>query len=425
MFDGKYLPLRLDGEFESFSLYYCTMISATEALSLIRTTVRPLQAVTTSLEHSLGMALAEPITSPVNVPPFDNSAMDGYAIHAVDTFNVPAKLRIVGEVAAGFAGSLSIGTGECAAIMTGAKIPDGCDAVIQHELVEINADGTISLQKSVKSGHNIRRAGADIAAGQRVFEIGHLLRPQELGVLASIGKQFVSAFKRPSVAILATGNELVAIDKPLRDGTIRNSNAYAIAAAVTEHGADVVNLGIARDDAAELRAKLVDGLRSDMLITIGGVSAGKYDLVINELKALGVETIFWKVNIKPGMPLFFGILQTGRGITPVFGLPGNPVSSMVTFLQFVCPALDILAGKSLAMVVPQRAKLVEAISKGDGKRHFVRGRAEIIDGTLTVRTTGSQISNIMTSLARANCLIILPEEFESANAGAEVEIQWL
>lgn len=398
------------------------MISAAEAIKAIDEHIRPLQTVTVALERALNAVLAEEIAADENIPPFNNAAMDGFAVLASDTIAAPVELRVTDEIAAGGrAAGLPIHPGETAAIMTGAKIPPGCDAVIQHELTERISDGMIKISRPVKPGMNIRTTGADIHAGQTVFEQGRFLRPQELGVLASLGKQFVRVYRTPRAAVLATGNELVPIDHKPGQGMIRNSNSYALRAFVREAGAEEIDLGIARDERDELRSKLREGLRADMLITVGGVSAGKYDLVIDELKTLGAEIVFWKVNIKPGMPLVFAM----HGSIPIFGLPGNPVSSSVTFLQFVRPALYRMMGRTGIEPLRLRAALQESYTKNDGKRHFVRGILDMNNGTLSVRTTGSQVSNIMTSLARANCLIIIPEETSLIREGEEVEVELL
>jgi len=248
------------------------------------------------------------------------------------------------------------------------------------------------------------------------------MRPQEIGVLASLGKNFVTVYRRPGVAVVATGNELTQLNKHLAPGKIYNSNAHLLCALLEEAGAEQKNLGVARDTPEEIRSTIIEGLSEDMLITSGGVSAGKYDLVIDAMKAAGVEIVFWKVNIKPGMPIVFGM----KGATPVFGLPGNPVSTMVTFLKFVKPAIQKLMGSANAgSSMTFRAVLTHEIKKTDGRRHYVRGILEQKDGKLVVSSTGSQVSNVQSSLVKANCLIILPAEQELVRAGGEVEIELL
>ncbi len=398
------------------------MISAQEARRIIAESVRSIGTVTLSFEHTIGSVLAEVIVSEENIPSFDNSAMDGFAVHSEDCANVPVVLKITDELPAGISSNRKIERGECATIMTGAKIPFGCNAVIQQEWTEQINQLQVRLLRSVTAGHNIRHAGDDIKKGEEVLERGQKIRPQEVGVLASLGKQFITVYRKPTIAILATGNELVEINKPLAEGKIRNSNLYTLKSLVSELGCDVIDLGIGRDDKHELTVKLAQGLKADMLITSGGVSVGKFDFLRETLKELGVEEKFWKVNIKPGMPLFFGMFKE----KPVFGLPGNPVSSFVTFIEFVKPAILQMSGSKITdETIQLKAMLENEIIKKDGKRHFVRGILENRNSTLIVRTTGTQSSNVLTSLSKANCLIHLPEERELFRAGDDVEVELL
>lgn len=398
------------------------MVNTAEALGIILQAVESLGSLTVSLPRSLGYAIAEDVIAAEDVPRFDNSAMDGYAVRSVDVQNAPVVLEIVGEIAAGTVSTRSLEAGQSISIMTGAKIPGGCDAVVQHEWTDRVDDSHVNILRKVSSGHNIRKAGDDIGAGSVLLERGKTIRPQEIGVLASLGKRFVKIVRPVRVAVLATGNELVELDKPLPDGKIRNSNAYVLQALVQQCGGECINLGIAHDERSELREKIAEGLKADVLITSGGVSIGKYDLVIEVLKEVGVDIRFWKVNIKPGMPLLFGV----RSGHYVFGLPGNPVSTMVTFLKFVKPALLKLMGhQTLDASLKVHATLQHEITKSDGKRHFVRGILESQNRALTVRSTGSQASNVLSSLTMANCLIILPEEKSHFNKGEEVEIELL
>ena len=398
------------------------MINASEALNIILDSVHPLETISAGLEQSCGSILGEEIVAPGDTPPFDNAAMDGFAVRSEDIRKVPVELTVAGEIAAGSVLVKPLASHEAMSVMTGAKIPAGCDIVIQQEWTERTAEGRVTILRSADPGHNIRRAGSDIRTGTTVFTPGTFLRPQEIGVLASLGKRFIVIHRKPSIAILTTGNEVVEIDKPLPDGKIRNSNAYVLSALVRQLGCEVRSLGIAADEKSSLKESIRDGLRADVLITTGGVSVGKYDLVMDALKETGVEIKFWKVNIKPGMPLLFGL----HGDKPVFGLPGNPVSAMVTFLQFVKPALMRLMGqKKYTPPLRLHAKLQEEITKSDGKRHFVRGVLMNANGSIAVRTTGSQVSNILTSLSQADCLIILPEDRNQFKAGEEVEVELL
>ncbi|MBI4547660.1 MAG: molybdopterin molybdotransferase MoeA, partial [Ignavibacteriae bacterium] len=393
-----------------------------EALKIVLDAVRPLGTITIFLQHALGLVLVEEIISTESIPPFDNAAMDGYAVRIEDIQKIPAILTVVEEIAAGTAPNSALQAGQAMSIMTGAKIPAGCNAVVQQEWTEKIGNEQVKILRIVPDGHNIRRAGADIQKASLVFSKGQRLRPQEIGILASLGTRFVEVYRRASVSILTTGNEVVEIHQSLPEGKIRNSNAYTLGALVQELGCEAKNIGIAQDDRNDLRNKINEGLKYDMLITSGGVSVGKYDLVLDVLKELGVEIKFWKVNIKPGMPLLFGMYHE----KPVFGLPGNPVSTMVTFLQFVKPALLKMMGhRAVETGLRIHARLDEDIRKTDGKRHFVRGILESRNGSLIVRTTGLQVSNLFTSLSKANCLIILPEEAEHIRAGEEIEVELL
>jgi molybdopterin molybdotransferase len=398
------------------------MINSPEARNIILSSVHPVGSIMQSIERSLHRFLAEDVIASENIPPFDNSAMDGYAVTSEDVRQIPRTLTIAGEIAAGAAEPSMLKKGEAVSIMTGAKIPKGCDAVVPLEWTELVDEKHVKILRSVESRHNIRASGTDIERGEIALRKHQRLRPQEIGVLASLGKQFVEVYRPPTVAILATGNELVNIAAPLSEGHIRNSNAYALSALLKERGCEPVMLEIARDDRKDLKEKIIKGLASDVLITTGGVSVGKYDLVVDVMKEVGVEIKFWKVNIKPGMPMIFGMY----GEKPVFGLPGNPVSSLVTFLQFVNPAIEKMLGSDEAnTIVKIPARIEHDIMKPDGKRHFIRGILEQRNGSIVVHSTGSQVSNILSSLTKANCLIILPEEVTHVTAGDIVEVELL
>ena len=397
------------------------MISTAEAQKIISDSLHPLGAITLDIERSLNCVLAEDIVSDENVPAFDNSQMDGYAVRADDLLHPPSRLKIVGEIPAGENATRELKSGEAMSIMTGAKIPRGCDAVVQQEWTTSIDAATIGVLLSVPHGNNIRKAGADIRSGALVLKKGHLLRPQEVGVLASLGKKYIAVYRPASVAVLPTGNEIVDIDKPLVEGKIRNSNAYTLSCMVRETGCETIKVEVAKDEKGDLKEKILIGLKQDMLITTGGVSVGKYDLVMDVVREVGVQIRFWKVNIKPGMPLLFGMHEA----KPVFGLPGNPVSTVVTFLQFVRPALYKMMGRLDHPRLSLMAQSTEEIKKRDGKRHFMRGILDRRNGTLSVHPAGSQVSNVLTSLAIANCLIIIPEETEVVRPGEEVEVELL
>ncbi len=398
------------------------MISADEALGMILDSVKPLGPITVSIPRALGHALRETIIAQEDVPPFDNAAMDGYAVRSDDLGRPPAVLKIIGEVAAGSVFDGSVKSGEAVAIMTGGKIPPGCDAVVQVEWTEEMRANEVKVLRAVAQGHSIRMRGSDIQKNAVVLSEGHVLRPQEIGLLASLGREFVEVYRPVRVAILVTGNEIVDIDKPLTEGKIRNSNSYSLRALVKELEGEPIEMGIARDEREEIKEKVLRSLDADVLITSGGVSVGKYDHVREVLKEIGTDIKFWKVNIKPGMPMMYGLF----GGKPIFGLPGNTVSTIVTFLQFVKPALLKMMGhRKISASVKLRATLCHDIRKMDGKRHFIRGILEDKNGKLVVRETGAQVSNILSSLTNANCLVIIPEEKEIIHKGEEVEVELL
>jgi molybdopterin molybdotransferase len=389
------------------------MLSAHQALESILSSVTAGETEVVHLQHAHGRILAEGIIAGEDIPPFDNSGMDGFAVRAEDIAQAPTLLKVVGEVSAGNVMLRRVEQGEAVHITTGGQIPPGADAVIQIEWTESVEGTSVRAMKPVSSGHNIRRAGADIRRGEKIFEKGGRLRAAELGVLASLGRTQVQVYRFPRVAVLATGNELVGIDQALSQGKIRNSNSTALLALLRETNVVPIDLGVAGDDRGKLHEKILKGLESDALITAGGVSVGSYDFVQGVLRDLRVEIKFWKVNIKPGMPLLFGVhkekLAKGS-VKPVFGLPGNPVSAFVTFTKFVRPALRKMMGESSPeKELSFEARLEHDIRKTDGKRHFMRGVLESRDGVLAVCTTGSQASNLLTSLTKANCLVIVPE----------------
>lgn len=398
------------------------MLSADRALEIILSSISPGGVEVVDLREAHERVLAEEIVSDEDVPPFDNSGMDGFAVRAEDVTQPPAELRLVGEVSAGQVVDREIGHGEAIRVMTGGMVPPGADAVVQVEMTESIDASSVRVLKSVPPGYNIRRAGEDIHRGEKVFGEGRELRAAELGVLASLGKKTVEVYRVPCVAVLATGSELVDLDQPLTPGKIRNSNSYSLLALLRENNVDTVDLGVAGDDRADLKKKILRGLNSDALVTTGGVSVGNYDLVQEVLKEIGVEIKFWRVNIKPGMPLLFGVYR-GK---PVFGLPGNPVSSFVTFIKFVRPALRKMMGAcSPEKGIRLHARLEHEIKKSDGKRHYIRAVLDRIGQDLTVRTTGSQTSNVLTSLVKANCLMIVPEEVDLLKKGDLVEVELL
>ncbi|HLF20067.1 MAG TPA: gephyrin-like molybdotransferase Glp, partial [Bacteroidota bacterium] len=333
--------------------------------------------------------------------------------------------QVLGEIAAGDASEKNLGARTAIHVMTGAPIPEGADAVVEQELTTIR-NGTVLVPSALTAGRNIRRKGEDIRAGQIAVQKGRLLKAPEMGVLASIGISSLEVFRKPTVAILTSGNELVAVDSKLEPGKIRNSNAYSLLGLVKQALCMPVDLGIVPDDEEILSRKIKEGLTHDALITSGGVSVGKYDLMLKALENVGVVRKFWKVNIKPGGPFAFSVYIRKDQKIPVFSLPGNPVSTVVTFLELVLPGLMRLTGiSSPSKRLQLRARLDHDIRKNDKKRHFSRGILRNEGGELFVKTTGPQSSGILTSMVLANCLIVIPEDQQDLKAGELVDVEIL
>jgi molybdopterin molybdotransferase len=405
------------------------MISYSEALSSITNSIqRTMPMETVPLVLARGRILAQPIVAGENVPASANSAMDGYAIHAEDVSQAsvesPATLRVIGEAAAGSVFDGMVGRGDAVRIMTGGLVPEGATAVVEVEATS-EADGLVQVRRAVRSGESIRNAGEDVRAGAEVIAAGKRITPGDVGLLATLGITNVPVRVRPTVGILSTGNEIVEAFRVPGPGQVRNSSSPALYAACSDAGVEPIDLGIARDDRDELYDNLEQGLRFDVLLTTGGVSAGAYDYVQHLLPELGVEIQFHKTNIRPGKPLLFGTYGEGQDQTLVFGLPGNPVSSLVTFQIYVIPALRKLSGE-VGQPTRIHARLTEEIRKHDSKRHFIRGiLSNDAAGDLVVRKTGTQSSGAMSSMSLANCLIIIGEEVERVDAGKMVEVEML
>jgi molybdopterin molybdotransferase len=400
------------------------MISFDEALTNILSHIEPLGFEKVSLLQSLGRVIGEDAFAKWDIPPLDNSAMDGYALRFEDVAKAspdhPARLEVIEDLPAGSLSKKTIERGQAIRIMTGAPIPKGADAVIPVEDTK-KGDGFVSIFKSALLGENIRKAGEDVRKGDRIILKGDIIRPAEVGMLASIGRSFVSVYQKPLVAILCTGDELVDVDETLGEGKIISSNSYTLAAQVEDCGAVPVQLGIAKDRKEEISQKLRQGIRGDVLISSAGVSVGDYDFVKDVLGDLGMKMAFWQVAMKPGKPLAFGTIQ-GK---PVFGLPGNPVSSMVSFEQFVRPSLLKMMGHRQIFRPVVEATLQGEIEKKPGRRHFTRAFVSFKEGSYFATTTGDQGSGILRSMVKANGLIIIPEDQEIARAGEKVKVQLL
>lgn len=401
------------------------MISVEQALEKVLGYVDVLEEEERPLLDSLGQVLAEDIISSIDVPPLDNSAMDGYAVRAEDTRgasqNSPQCLQVIDTVAAGSISQYEVKPGTAIRIMTGAPVPNGADSVVQFENTNEThreADSSeIGILAEARPGLNIRRAGEDITRESLVLRKGTIIRPAETGVLASLGRRLVRVIRRPVIAILATGDELVDISQPLPPGKIYNSNTYSLAALVHRYGGIPKLLGIALDNEESLSAKFRQGLDSDMLITIGGVSVGDYDVVKDVLAKEG-EITFWRVRMKPGKPLAFGRIKG----TPHLGLPGNPVSAMITFELFGRPAILKMMGKNITSRPTTQAIIENPVVNNDGRRIFARVIVEKREDQYYARLTGPQGSGVLTSMALANGLVIIPEDKARVEAGEIVQV---
>lgn len=400
------------------------MLSVEEARRRVLETIRPLETVEVPLLEALGMTLAEEAVAGNDIPPFDNSAMDGYAVRAEDVAgasgDAPVELAVLGDLPAGYTAEVAVGPGQALRIMTGAPLPPGADAVVPVEATRAG-EGRVIVLEEVAKGDNVRRAGEDVKAGERVLAAGTLVGPAELGMLASLGYARVRCFRRAVAGIISTGDELVGVEEELAPGKIRDSNSYTLYGMVREAGGEPLRLGIVRDDAALLERTILDNLeRVDLFVTSGGVSVGDYDMVKDVLGKLG-EMNFWKVAMRPGKPQAFGHV----GGKPLFGLPGNPVSVMVSFEQFVRPALLKMMGRS-SLFRPQVTAVLEApIGRKEGRTEFIRVIVEWRDGRYRARPTGPQGSGILKSMVLGNGLAVLPEDVGRLEPGAEVTVQLL
>lgn len=383
-------------------------LSVAEAQRWILEATAPLAGETVPVADAQGRVLVDPVVSERTIPPEDNSAMDGYAVRAADVAAAPVELPLVYEVAAGGHAPRRLAAGEAARIFTGAPMPGGADAVVRQEDCE-RREATVRIDVAVPVGENVRRAGEDVAAGDVVFEPGARLGPAHLGLLASLGRSQVAVHRRPEVALLSGGDELVEPDGDVSAGRIVSSNSYTLAAACREVGARSRYLGIARDEPADIERRVRAGLGCDVLVSSAGVSVGDRDHVRAVLESLGCKLEFWGVRMKPGYPFVFGRFVDGRGPL-VFGLPGNPVSATVTFEVLVRPALLRMAGRR-ALHRPQvQAVLGETLTKGVGRLHFVRVRLARDGGRVVARTTGNQSSGVLRSMTGCQGLLVFPAD---------------
>jgi molybdopterin molybdotransferase len=404
------------------------LIEISEARRRVLERCAPLGAEAVALGRALGRVLAEDVSSADDVPAFDNSAMDGFAVRAADTrgatSTAPASLRVVDESRAGAPAGSALAAGEAIAISTGATLPRGADAVVRVEDT-VARDGRVEVSAAVEPGRDVRRAGDDVRAGHSVLAAGSILGPAEVGVLASIGHPTARCAPRPRVAVITTGDELLDPSEPLRPGGVRNANAYSVPALAQRSGAEVAAVEVAPDDPAATASAIERALAADVAVVCGGVSVGEHDHVRAALAELGVEQLFWGVALRPGKPTWFGVHAGGpEGGALVFGLPGNPVSAMVTFILLVRPAIGALLG---APIEARRATAIldERYEKRPGRAHAVRCSLELRDDGWHARPTGEQASHVLTSMLGADALAILPTACGSASAGDRVEIELL
>jgi molybdopterin molybdotransferase len=383
------------------------------------------------LPNALNRIVATDITAPSNIPPFANSSMDGFAVRAADTHgaeDTPIALRVVMDIPAGSTPQSSLNNGEAARIMTGAPMPDGADAVIPVEDTDARwtagsaatLPATVHIRRSVRPGDYVRPTGEDVKAGARILPAGSMIRPAEIGVLASLGMEYVSVVRRPRVAILSTGNELADLGEALTPGKISDSNSYMLAALVESYGAVPLRLPIARDTLDDVRQRFQEALdcKPDMIISSAGVSVGAFDVVRTVMDELG-KIDFWRINLRPGKPLAFGHLAN----VPFFGLPGNPVSAMVTFDIFVRPALLKLRGSDEQ--VPFVQAIVREDLRSDGRRSYLRVTLRREHGVWVATTTGTQSSGALSSMMLADGLLIVPENMGTIPAGTALPVRLL
>ncbi|MGQ0721461.1 MAG: molybdopterin molybdotransferase MoeA [Candidatus Eiseniibacteriota bacterium] len=402
-------------------LHADTPLPFDEAAKLVRGEVVALPAEEVELALAQGRVLAADVVAPHPVPPFENSTVDGYAVRAADVTGAstehPVELEVLGDSVAGGPPAAALRPGAAVRIMTGAPIPPGADAVVMLEWTQFARD-RVRVERPVEPGRAVRRIGEDVAAGAVVLERGTRLGPAAVGMLASLGRERVSVHRRPVVGVLATGDELLAVGDELRPGKIRSSNDWTLRGLVRDAGAEVRDLGLARDDRADLAARLAATAGLDVLITSGGVSVGDRDEVQAVLLDLGFERVFWRVASSPGKPLLFGRLHGAL----VFGLPGNPVSSMVAFENFVRPALRALEGDRRPGRPRVRARLDGDLRGPEDRRHFARVRLRWSDGGFRIREVGPHGSGNLRSMVEANALAVLPEGCGRASAGEELEV---
>lgn len=402
------------------------MISFEEARSKILQATYKLESQEMRLSKLLGNYLAEPVVANRDLPAFDNSAVDGYGVLVSDLRGAseesPVALKLAGTIQAGDAGDEILNPGAALKILTGAAVPDSVGAVVMREYCQ-ERNGHVLVNQIVRTGENIRRRGAEFTQGQEILPAGLKITPPMIGLLAMLGFATFPVYKKPRVAVIATGNELVRPGRDLTPGQIYDSNTYALVAAASDLGIDRCRTFLARDDADSTRNAIKHGLKeSDVLITAGGVSVGDYDIVKDILEECGVRGLFWRIAIKPGKPVYFGTLDAKKGSRRklVFGLPGNPVSALVTFHQLVRPALLKMMGASTVTIPCVPGKLTKTLSKKAGRVEFVRAVMSLDGDQTMIHPTVGQDSHMLGGLSLANCLVRFEREAEVIEEGDRV-----
>ncbi len=400
------------------------MIQVDEARDIILSKIEPKGLEKVFIEEALGRVLAEDIIAGLNNPPMDNSAMDGYAVIAADiqsaTPDNPVKLEVVDDVPAGSVAGVTLKNNQAIRIMTGAPIPPGSDAVLMQEDTDKNGGGILAKDKA-EVGENIRLAGEDVKEGEVVIQKGVAITPAHIGMMAVVGRSSIYVGQRPTVAILSTGDEIVELDGNPTGPCIYNSNGYMLSAQIRSAGGIPCYMGVARDDEKDLMEKFDWALKCDIVVSSGGVSVGDYDLVKSTLDKLGNDMMFWKVAMKPGKPLAFGKI----GEVPIFGLPGNPVSSFVSFEQFARPAIKKMMGARDIMLRTVQATLTRTVHKKTGRLHFMSAVISWDGNETTVAPAEEQGSGVLKSAVNANGLLVFPLEKDELKSGEQVTVQLL
>ncbi len=400
------------------------MFGIEQAREVVLDSVVGLASEVVDITSSLNRILACDVYSDIDLPNFNNSAMDGYAVISYDlkgaSSEQPILLEVIGEIPAGYTYSGKLANGKAIKIMTGAPIPEGTDAVVPIEYTDTEG-ALVKVFRSIKKKENIRYKGEDVARGTIVIAKGKKLSPVDIGMLAAQNIREVSVVRLPRVSILATGDEVVDIGEEIAPGKIRDINSYSLYANVIKYGGLPSRLGVAKDNRDAIYRSIEEGLNSDILVISGGVSVGDYDFVKEVLIEKGVSIKFWKVAIKPGKPILFGV----KGNTLIYGLPGNPVSTLVTFREFVLPAMCKMQGRVSKPIIELYAVLERDISITPGRRHFIMGRICYREGSYFTKPVGNQSSGAINSMLQSNCLIVVPEDIAELKSGEKVLVQLL